>query len=273
MSDHSPPPVRYIACLSLLLLFAFPQVSHSQSAIGQLEDITGQKIQRYNVKSPNTPGMPKSPAGSMGLMLFQSLLGEALNAGADSQASAQQAAQRAELQAWMAQEQQRLTAMVAQQRVRRDQDDKASMEEMAKAMGSGFDTPMPKSDLASALSDPNVVDLRGYPADKPLFVGNLKQAIGNLVKGGGIIESVCHAPCAFNLGQCEGVVRGGQHDFIHPIDRQVGQDFRADQGNSRFRLRPYSPGGPADQGAGQHNEQNKVTRLHGVWLLSSVYIQ
>jgi hypothetical protein len=155
-----------------LLLFAFPQISHPQSAIGQLETMTGQKIQRYSVKSP----MPQSPAGSMGLMLFQSILSEALNAGADSQASGQQAAQRAELDAWLKAEQQRLNNQVNQQRARRDVEDKASMEEMAKAMGSGFDTPMPKSDLASALSDPNVVDLRGYPVDKPLVVRNLKQA-------------------------------------------------------------------------------------------------
>lgn len=68
MSDHSPPPVRLIACLSILLLFAFPQVSHSKSAIGQLEDLTGQKIQRDPVGGRERPDPvrrePPEPVGS-----------------------------------------------------------------------------------------------------------------------------------------------------------------------------------------------------------------
>jgi hypothetical protein len=171
MSDHSSPPVIFITCLSLLLLIAFPQVSHSQSAIGQLEQMTGQKIIRYNVNSP----MLQTPGGIMGMMLLQSIISEALseNAADNSQGAVQQ---RAELEAWLKGEQQRLNNLVKQQRAKRDVEDIASMEEMTKALGSGFDTPIPNSDLASALSDPNVVDLRGYPVDKPLFIKNLEQA-------------------------------------------------------------------------------------------------
>jgi len=113
-------------------------------------------------KSPS-----QSPGTSMALGLLGGFLNEALNPNTadDSQAAAQQAAQeaakRAQQEAWKKAEYQRLNNMVSQQRVTRDGEDKAGMDEMAKAMGSGFDTPMPKSDLASALSDPNVVDLRG----------------------------------------------------------------------------------------------------------------
>lgn len=175
MSDRFSSPIIFIACFFLLLLLTFPQVSHSQSAIGQLEQMTGQKIQRSNVNS----SMSQTPGEIVGLMLFQAIISEALNANAadNSQAAVQQ---RVELEAWLKGEQRRLNNLIKQQRARRDVEDKASMEEIAKAMGSGFDTPMPNSDLASALSDPNVVDLRDYPVDQPLVVRNLKQAPSGL---------------------------------------------------------------------------------------------
>lgn len=181
MSNHSPLPVIFIVCLTLLLLVTFPQVSHSQSAVGQLEQMSGQKIYgwRHYVQNPN---VPQAPATILGVMLLQSILSQALNASANSQRAAQQAAQRARLQAWLQAERQRLYTQVKQQRARRDAEEKASMEDLAKAMSSGFDTPMPKSDLASALSDPSVVDMRGYPADKPLYVQNLHQAPDNPFK-------------------------------------------------------------------------------------------
>ena len=49
MSDRPPPPVTFIACLSILLLFAFPQISHAQSATRQLEELT-RPIERDSVR-------------------------------------------------------------------------------------------------------------------------------------------------------------------------------------------------------------------------------
>jgi hypothetical protein len=171
MSDPSPPPVLFIACLSLLFLFAVPQVSHSQvqgwdgearsplrgtSATGHLEQMTGQKIGRSQSSGMSrTPMKGMGGMGSMvGMMMLQSIISEALDASA---ATSQQAAQRAELEAWMKAEKQRLTDLVTQQRGKRELEDKVSIEELRAAMGGQSDGGKPSSDLASALSDPQAV--------------------------------------------------------------------------------------------------------------------
>ena len=150
-----------LSLLTILTFITFPNSplpALAQSAIGQLEAMTGQRINPLQLR-----GMPQANLGAIGgmigLMMLQSVITVAMQAGTTHNAGLTrgQAAQRAELEAWMKAEQQRLADLVKQQRAKRDAEDKASIEQMAAVLSEQWDGARPASDLASALSDPNVV--------------------------------------------------------------------------------------------------------------------
>ncbi|MEW6388046.1 MAG: hypothetical protein AB1491_11070 [Thermodesulfobacteriota bacterium] len=111
------------------------------------------------------------PAAMGGMMMMSSLLGAAMQglmtAAINAQVRAQQQAHYQEMQQWLAEEQQRLAEMVSKQRAQRDAESKAGLDEIAKAMSDRWDSGKGSPDLASALSDPKVVDLR--PQGTPFF--------------------------------------------------------------------------------------------------------
>lgn len=196
-SDSVSRKFGVVAALFLSLLI-IPQIIWAQSATDQLGGMTGTTIGRFTYhKMPHlqpiaptkatggsmaagtigasrgaTAAMSHMPAAVGGMMMMSSFLGAAMQGMMDTASSvqlrAQQQAQYQEMQRWMAEEQQRLTKVVAEQRAQRDAESQAGLDEMAKAMSDPWDSgnrgPM---NMAAALSDPNVVDLR--PKGTPLF--------------------------------------------------------------------------------------------------------
>lgn len=126
------------------------------------------------------PGGRMGPAGAMGAvggMLVGQIMGMIINEALTSgdQAQGQQAAQeaqrlaqekaQAEARAWAKARHERLE-LIARLRALRDAEEKASLEEMAQALGDRWEGNV-KDELTAALSDPSVVDLRESPSQAP----------------------------------------------------------------------------------------------------------
>ncbi|GEM_PF-1995615 len=168
MSDRSLPAI-FVACVSLLFLFAFPQVSHSQG-INFDSPSAGNKLPITPYKAGGMPswgGMPRGGGmggigGMIGMMMLQSVVTGAMQGG-----NAQLTQQQAQLSAWMQAQQQQLANLIQQQRAARDALDQQTSAENIAAMSDGAAPAAPGSDLASALSDPNAVI--SNPGGTPFF--------------------------------------------------------------------------------------------------------
>jgi len=123
------------------------------------------------VSTAPTAGMPRMPAAVGGMMLMSTIMQVAIQGlmqgAANAQVRAQHRAQVAQMQKWLEAEQVRIANLVAQQRSLRDAESKAGLDEIAKAMSDQWDSGKGPTDVASALSDPGVVDLR--PQGTPFF--------------------------------------------------------------------------------------------------------
>jgi hypothetical protein len=116
-------------------------------------------------------GISGMPAAVGGMMLMNSIMQVAIQGlmqGAkNSQLQARHKAQAAQIQQWLAAEQVRIAKLVAQQRSLRDAEVKAGQDELAKALSDRWDAGKGPTGVGSALSDPEVVDLR--PQGTPFF--------------------------------------------------------------------------------------------------------
>jgi len=110
--------------------------------------------------------LPQSTSRSLALGIastfLQGLFANAFSPAEQDSSDLAGAAERAKMaEAWVRSEKKRLDSLVTLQRAKREAESKVSQEELAKVMGDQWSGNVPKSDLASVLSDPNVVDLRG----------------------------------------------------------------------------------------------------------------
>lgn len=163
------------------------QGSQSPSALGQLESLTGKKVDRFKAGPSRQPApRPKStPRPTLNtnqqitLSLAGSLLGNLFSAalqpvGETGPTAAELAAQeaerkaelqrqQAELQAWAQGYTSRMGSLIALQRQQRSAQGQESMEGLRASLSDGFDSggaAVAGGGLASALADPPVVDLR-----------------------------------------------------------------------------------------------------------------
>lgn len=174
-----------------------PQKSgKGSSAIGQLEDMTGQSIDRgkpdTTFRGPQAPAPKPKPSarakanaematmlgGLLGDLLVQSLLAPSPT-GPTAADLARQEAQRQEAlrqeqardQAWANAYSSRMNALISQQRQQRSAQDQAGLEGLRSALSDGWDSGRgnPSNSLAAALSDPVpvAVDLRGSVTGMP----------------------------------------------------------------------------------------------------------
>ena len=162
------------------------QTGQNPSALGQLESLTGKKVDRFKAGPPRPTPRPKQASRptlntnqQLGLSFAGSLLGglfsAALQPAAESGPSAAELAaqeaerraelqrQQAELQAWAQGYATRMTGLIAAQRQQRTAQGQESLEGLRASLSDGFDRggdAAPGGGLASALADPPVVDLR-----------------------------------------------------------------------------------------------------------------
>ena len=161
-----------------------------QSAIGQLEQMTGQKIDRFEGGSAYGHGTSKTNSGLtqdrqiadilgglLGQMLTKALEPPKGGMSAAQVAQAQKLQQEAverqqqQLHAWAASYSQQMNRLLSDQRQRRSKEDEESLENLSAALSSPWDGGpgvSPSGGLASALSDPApVVDLSGSKTFTP----------------------------------------------------------------------------------------------------------
>ncbi|MCL4502715.1 MAG: hypothetical protein M1438_12850 [Deltaproteobacteria bacterium] len=171
MSERFSLPQFFIPAALCLALFSTPQNLRAQGWTGtagrQLQGLTGAHLNKFTyhgMPKVAAGGVPTMPASMGGMMMMSGLLSVAMqglmDAASNAQVRAQRQAQYQEMQRWMAQEQERLAELVARQRAKRDREDQADMDELAKAMSAPWDGGKAPSDLASALRDPVASDSR-----------------------------------------------------------------------------------------------------------------
>jgi hypothetical protein len=121
----------------------------------------------YTLSPGGAASMSSMPAAMGGMMIMNSIMQVAIQGlmqGAhNAQVRAQQKAQAAQIQQWLAAEQERIANLVAQQRSLRDAEVKAGQDELAKALSDQWDAGKGPTGLGSALSDPGVVRPQGTP--------------------------------------------------------------------------------------------------------------
>jgi hypothetical protein len=156
----------------------------AQSALGQLESMTGQKVQRFKSSSSMYGPDALTPSQQLTVGIISGLLGSLLNPtsqpnhGPDPAAAAQAEAMRQEaekseqraLQAWAANYSNHMNQLQDEQRQLRASENKSSDEALSSALSDVWDGGAHASQpggLADALSDPNVVDLRGVEDPTP----------------------------------------------------------------------------------------------------------
>ena len=176
----------------VLSVAVLPAMARGQSALGQLEEITGQKVDTFQSSSSYQPApavktqsstqnslqtsqqmqMTEMLGSMLGDMIFKSLFSSP-GTGADAVAAAeaekqhqlQLEAQQKALQAWAANYSRHMNQMLNQQSQRRAQEDSDSLENLTSAFSAPWDgrqgtAPPSSGGLASALADPEpVVDL------------------------------------------------------------------------------------------------------------------
>lgn len=156
----------------------------AQSALGQLETMTGQKVQRFTSSSSTYQPPALSTSQQLTVGIFSDLLGSLLdkalqpNQGTDPAAAAQAEAERQAaiqreqqaMQAWAADYSKRMNQLEDQQRQHQAIENQQSNEALSAALSDVWDGGArvgQPGGLADALSDPVVVDLRGIEKPTP----------------------------------------------------------------------------------------------------------